>query len=287
MPRTHDLYTEITNKIIDALEQGTPPWRSPWTGGQQTIGFPLRSTSEPYCGINILMLWLTASDKDYLSQHWFTYKQAKSLGGQVRKGEKATRVVYYSTLERENDAGEDITIPYLKTYGAFNADQIDDLPDEYYIKPDPVRDLGTKTDETLDALFAATGATIITSEEPRAYYRPKDDLIHMPPIATFHEASGYYGTLAHEMVHWTGAKPRLDRNYDPKRQEYAFEELVAEIGACMVCAQIGVKPDYPQSAAYIETWLECLKQDRKAIFKAASLAQQAADYILKPEERAS
>lgn len=286
MPKNQDIYTEITEKIINALENGTPPWRSPWTGGLQTIGFPLRSTSEPYRGINILMLWLTASDKDYLSQHWFTYKQAKTLGGQVRKGERATRIVYYSTLQRENDAGEDVTIPYLKTYGAFNADQIDDLPDEYYIKPNPPRDLGTKPDTTLDTLFAGTGAVIATTDEPRAYYRASDDLIHMPPIATFHDASGYYSTLAHEMVHWTGAKTRLDRQHERKRESYAFEELVAEIGACMVCAQIGVQPDYPQTAAYIENWLECLKQDRKAIFKAASLAHQACDYILKTQERA-
>lgn len=287
MPNKLDIYTEITTKIISALEAGTPPWRCPWTGGGQTAGFPLRSTSEAYSGINILMLWLTAHDKEYLSRHWFTYKQAKTHGGQVRKGEKATKVVYYSTLERETDDGEDITIPYIKTYGVFNADQIDDLPPDFYVNPDPARDLGTEPDSELDALFAMTGARILTSEEPRAYYRPSDDVVHMPPIATFHDASGYYSTLAHELVHWSGAKTRLDRNHDAKRVAYAFEELVAEIGACMICAQIGVAPDYPQSAAYIESWLECLKQDKKAIFKAASLAQQASDYILKPEDRAA
>lgn len=282
-----DLYSEITQKIITALEEGTPPWRKPWTGGQQTIGFPLRSTSQHYRGINILMLWITASEQEYLSRHWFTYKQARSLGGQVRKGEKSTRVVYYSTLDRENDDGEDIKIPYLKTYGTFNADQIDDLPEDYNVKPDPVRDLGTQPDDHLDAIFDQTGADIITSNEARAYYRPTDDTIHMPPISTFHDAAGYYATLAHELVHWTADKSRLDRSHDRKRTEYAFEELVAEIGACMICAQIGVAPDYLQSAAYIESWLECLKQDRKAIFKAASLAQKASDFILTPDQASS
>lgn len=239
MPNKLDIYTEITNKIISALEAGTPPWHCPWTGSTSSIGFPLRSTSQPYRGINILMLWLAASDEECLSRHWFTYKQAKTLGGQVRKGEKATRVVYYSTLERESEDGEDITIPYLKTYGVFNADQIEQLPQDFYVKLDPARDLGTEPDSNLEAIFARSGA-----------------------------------------------KTRLDRNHDAKRSAYAFEELVAEIGACMICAQIGVTPDYPQTAAYIESWLECLKQDKKAIFKAASLAQQAADYILKPEDRA-
>ena len=102
----------------------------------------------------------------------------------------------------------------------------------------------------------------------------------MPPISTFHSASGYYSTLAHELVHWTGAKTRLDRTHDEKLHVYAFEELVAEIGACMICAQFGITPDYPQTAAYVESWLECLKQDRKAIFKAASLVQKAADFVL-------
>lgn len=248
-----DLYQDITNKIITSMEMGTPPWHKPWTGGNQGVGFPLRSTGDPYRGINVLMLWLTASNEEHLSQHWFTYKQAQLAGGQVCKGQNSTRVVYYSTLERENDQGEDIAIPYLKTFRAFNADQIDDLDQKNYRLPDPIRDLGTKAD-------------------PRAYFNHTDDLIHMPPICTFHDAIGYYASLAHEATHWIGASNRLDRNHDRRKTEYAFEELVAEIGACMVCARLGIAPDVPQSAAYIEGWLECLKEDKKAIFKAASLA---------------
>jgi len=260
-----DLYQEITDKIIASIEEGTPPWRKPWTGGNQGIGIPLRSTGEAYRGINVLMLWITASENDFNSKHWFTYKQAQMADAQVRKGEKSTQIVYYGTLNREDDQGEDIKIPY-------------------YVEPDPARDLGTKPDAELDGFFAQSGADIITSDEPRAYYSPPKDHIHMPPIGTFHDANGYYATLAHEIVHWTGAKSRLDRQHEFKKSEYAFEELVAEIGACMVCAKIGIAPDYPQSAAYIEGWLECLKEDKKAIFKAASLAQKALDYILGEEE---
>ncbi|MFK7845958.1 MAG: ArdC family protein [Rhodothermales bacterium] len=275
-----DLYQDITNKIITSMEEGTPPWRKPWTGGNQGVGFPLRSTSEAYRGINILMLWLTASDEEFLSQHWFTYKQAQLIGGQVRKGQKSTRVVYYSTLERENDQGEEVAIPYLKTFSVFNADQVDDLDEKFYRHPDPARDLGTIADPQLDSVFESTGANITTSDDPKAYYSPSEDHIHMPPICTFHDATGYYATLAHEAVHWTGSKQRLDRTHERKKTQYAFEELVAEIGACMVCARLGIAPNFPQSAAYIEGWLECLKEDKKAIFKAASLAQKAVDFLL-------
>jgi len=155
------------------------------------------------------------------------------------------------------------------------------LPAEFYILPDPPRDLGTVADPELEAFFAATGAQIDVTEEPRAYYNIKTDRIHMPPIGTFHRAAGYYGTLAHELTHWTGATKRLDRlGRFNDRKAYAFEELVAEIGNCMLCAQIGVEPEFDQSAAYVEGWLEAMKEDSRAIFRAASEAQKAVDYIM-------
>ena len=172
-------------------------------------------------------------------------------------------------------------IPYAKAYRVFNADQIEGLPAEFYILPDPPRDLGTKADPALEAFFAASGAQIDSTKEPRAYYNIKTDRIHMPPIATFHRAAGYYGTLAHELTHWTGATKRLDRlGRFNDRKAYAFEELVAEIGNCMLCAQIGVEPEFDQSAAYVEGWLEAMKEDDRAIFRAASEAQKAVDYIM-------
>ncbi len=208
-----DVYSHVTNQIVAQIEAGTPPWRKPWTGGGVSVSLPERFNGEAYRGINILMLWATAMDKDYSSARWMTFNQAKQLGGHVRKGEKSATVVKYGTIEREDDNGEERQIPYARAYRVFNADQIEDLPAEFYILPDPPRDLGTVADPALEAFFAATGAQIDSTEEPRAYYNIKADSIHMPPIGNFHRAAGYYGTLAHELTHNAALRfmPRLFR----------------------------------------------------------------------------
>lgn len=271
---------EISNKIIAAIEAGTPPWRKPWTGSKTGAAFPLRSTGEGYRGINILMLWLAAEEHGFSSAHWFTFKQAKDLGANVRKGEKSNTVVKYGTVERENDQGEDVKIPYMRAYRVFNADQIEGLPEQFYIKPEPPRDLGTIADPALDAFFASLGVPIDTSDKPEAYYSISTDRIHMPPISTFYDAAKFYGTLAHESSHATGHKSRLDRFAKfQNRKDYAFEELVAEISTCILGAELGFKPDFGQSAAYIEGWLSALNDDHSLIFKAASEAQKAVDFI--------
>ena len=282
-----DIYQQITDQIIVAIEAGTPPWRKLWTGDAGGACFPLRSNCEPYRGINVLMLWLAASANGYTSAHWFTYRQALDAGGQVRKGEKSTTVVKYGTFTRENDAGEEEQIPYAKAYRVFCADQIDGLPEQFYRKAEAARDLGTETDPELDAFFAATGARLKTSEDPRAYYNWKTDHIHMPPVETFESTGAYYETLFHEGCHWTGHKSRLDRfGMGSTKADYAFEELVAEIGSCMIYARLGLVPSIDQSAAYVEGWLKALKNEKRAIFKAASQAQKAADYIFATDPRA-
>ena len=276
-----DVYAHVTDAIIAEIEAGTPPWRSPWTGSASGIALPKRHNGEAYRGINVLMLWVMAAKHGYASGRWMTYKQAQLLGAQVRKGQKSSSVVKYGTFTRDNDAGVEEKIPYARAYSVFNADQIDGLPEGYYTQPEPARDLGTEADPELAAFFAQTGAEIITSENPRAYYSPVKDHIHMPPIGTFHNAAGYYGTLAHETIHWTGNDKRLERiKKFANREAYAFEELVAEIGACFLGAQIGVTPEFGQSAAYVEGWLKALKEDKRAIFRAASEAQKAADFVL-------
>ena len=280
-----DIKQDVANRIIAAMEAGTPPWRKPWTGGGGAPALPLRHNGEGYRGINVLILWLTAHEKGYASARWMTFKQAKTLGGMVRKGERAARTVYWGTFEKETEAknGEIETkrSAFAKGFSVFNADQIDGLPETYYVRPDPARDLGTEAVPELDEWFARTGARIETSDDPRAYYLPSSDHIHMPPIRTFHDASGYYGTLAHELTHWTGAKPRLDRlSRHGDRASYAFEELVAEIGACLLGAQLGVEPQFEQSAAYVEGWLDGMRGDKDVIFKAAAEAQKAADFAL-------
>ena len=274
-------HQHITDQIIAAIEAGCPPWRKPWTGGARGAALPLRHNGEPYRGINILVLWSVASAKGYVSARWLTFKQAKDLGGAVRKGEKSTTVVKFGTIEREDEDGNLRSVPFTRAYRVFNADQIDALPADYYIAPEPPRDLGTEPDAALDAFFAATGARIDTTDEPRAFYDIRRDRIHMPPIATFHDAGGYYGTLAHEMTHWTGAASRLDRfERFADRKAYAFEELVAEIGNCLLCASLGLTPDCQQSGAYIAGWLAAMKEDNRAIFRAAAEAQKAADFLL-------
>lgn len=276
-----NVYSHVTAAILSAMQSGTVPWRQPWTGSAGGVSIPLRSNGEAYRGINVLMLWIEASEKGHVSPRWFTYKQAQELGGHVRKGEKSATVVKYGTVEKaDSESGEEKRFAYAKAYRVFNADQIDGLPAEFYGQPvDAPRSLGTEADANLDAFFTATGAKITSTEIPRAYYNSKEDFIHMPPIATFHSASGYYATLAHELTHWTGHSRRLDRFNKPDRRAYAYEELVAEIGNCMLCATLGITPDFDQSASYLTGWLKALKNDDRLIFKAASDAQKAVDYI--------
>ena len=281
-----NVYQEVTDKIIEQIEAGTPPWRKPWTGSASS-SIPLRHNGEQYHGINVLMLWMQAQKNGFISERWMTFRQAKELGGHVRKGEKSSIVVKYGTFTKEFE-GEEKKIPYARAYRVFNVDQIDGLPDEYHAMPDEPRDLGTKRDSQLDSFFDSTGAKITTSRKPQAYYSPLEDLIHMPPIETFHSAAGYYGTLAHESVHWTGHKSRLDRlKRFGNRSDYAFEELVAEIGNCMLCTELGVTPDFEQSASYVEGWLKALKSDTKFIFRASSAAQKAVDYLKERQDVAS
>lgn len=272
----------VTDKIIAAIEAGTPPWRQPWTG-TASAGLPYRACGEPYRGINIFLLWLEAQTKRYRSRYWFTYKQALALGAQVRKGEKSAHVIKFGTFEKAGETAEadPRAVPYTKLYAVFNADQIDGLPETFHPQADQPRDLGTAADPELEAFFQATGAAIDTSDDPRAYYRPATDRIHMPPIATFHDAGGYYATLAHEACHWTGHDSRLDRHKKfADRTAYAFEELIAELGNTILCSHLGLTPDFEQSAAYVESWLKALKDDKRAIFRAAAEGQKAADFLI-------
>lgn len=281
-----NIHEQVTASIIASLEAGTPAWRKPWTGDRGGAPFPLRSNGTPYSGINVLMLWIAADTHGYRASHWFTYRQAQELGGQVRKGEKASTVVKYGTVDREQSdeqgGTEKRAIPYLRAYKVFNAEQIDGLPDRFAPAPvDEVQNLGTQANPVLDAFFAATGADIRTSTDPWAYYNTQIDFIHMPPIASFHDAAGYYATLAHEATHWTGHATRLDRFARfQDRTAYAFEELVAEIGNCMLCARLGLVPDFGQSGAYIKGWLRALQDDKRLIFKAATEAQKAVELLI-------
>ena len=280
-----NIYDYVTNTILAALEAGTVPWRQCWTGESLGVPLPLSATGEAYRGINVLMLWVQAHEKGYCSPTWMTYKQARDLGGQVRKGEKSTTVVKYGTYEakgevegRDGDEGQ--TRAYARAYRVFNVEQIDGLAEPFYRKAEAPRDLGTEADPALEDWFDRLGIGIDTSEDPRAYYRPSTDRIHMPPIATFESASQFYGVLAHESAHATKAPHRLDRKHTGLSAErYCKEEVVAELTAALVATRLGIETHYDQNAAYLQHWIDAMKADNRAVIKAASMAQAACDWM--------
>jgi antirestriction protein ArdC len=284
-----DVYQEVTDRIIRALEQGVRPWSKPWSGGNMEgrIILPRRHNGMAYRGVNILTLWIAAEDKGYRAPVWMTFKQAHDLGGAVRKGEKGSVTVYADSLTRsepDSATGEDATreIHYLKTYYVFNVEQIDGLPPQYYPKPEPLPVSSVPRIAHAEAFFAATGADIRTGGN-QAYYVPSADFVQMPPFEAFRDAESYYAVLAHECTHWTRAGKRLDRSFGQKRfgdEGYAMEELVAELGAAFVCAGLDLTTEPREDhASYIEHWLKVLKSDKRAIFTASSYAQKAADYL--------
>ncbi|WP_075995200.1 ArdC family protein [Salaquimonas pukyongi] len=288
-----DLYQSVTDKIIAELEAGRLPWVQPWDGQHAAcqIGLPVNAVSgKPYSGINILLLWGAVIEKGYPSQIWLTYRQAKSLGGNVRKGERGEIICYadrFVTKDEKQNAiaeGRDaVAIPFLKRYRVFNIAQCDGLPEDLYRLDAPLPE--RKIVPQAEALVQATGADIRIGGD-RAFYVPAQDFVQLPPQPAFTDQINYYRTCFHELGHWTGHKSRLAReimNLDQSgrgsTKTYAREELVAEMCAAFVCATLSIQPTV-RHADYIGSWLEVLKEDKRAIFKAASQASKAADYLL-------
>lgn len=283
----NDIYSRITNQIIADLEKGVKSWTKPWQGGddQSRITMPRRHNGEKYQGINILSLWASSMEQGFSSANWMTYRQAKELGGQVIKGQKGSLVVYANTMNRteENDKGEEIEfhIPYMKGYTVFNTEQIEGLPENFYDKPEfttnPVERL-----EHAEKFFSSTGAKIHHGGH-QAFYTVQHDYVKMPYIEAFTNAEDYYATLAHEITHWTRHPDRLDRDFGRKTfgdEGYAQEELVAELGAAFISADLEIKlEDREDHSAYIASWLKALKDDKRCIFRAAAHAQRAVNFL--------
>ena len=292
-----DLYTRVTERVIDDLEKGVRPWLKPWNGGHAAgrITLPLRHNGTPYRGINILLLWGEAMANGLTSPLWMTFKQALALGAHVRKGEHGAMVVYADRFtKKETDAdGNDVEreIPFLKAYTVFNVAQIEGLPAHYYAEPEAK---GEKLQllETAERFFAATSA-MIRHGGNMAYYAPGPDVIQLPVPEAFRDAESYAATKAHELTHWTKHPNRLDRDFGGKRfgdTGYAREELVAELGAAFLCADLGITPEPREDhASYLAHWLELLREDKRAIFSAASHAQRAVDFLhsLSPRQAAT
>jgi len=280
MPKSKiDIHKKVTDDIVAALEAGAAPWQKAWS----TSGFgglPTRVTGERYRGINVLILWLQGRS----APTWMTYLQAKKLGGYVREGETGTYVTFFKklTITETNEAGEEEKkqIPMVRYYKVFNVEQIADLPARFYPTPAEKQNGDTRLDD-VEAYVANTKA-VIKHGGDQAYYRPSTDEIQLPEFEQFEDAVSYYGTALHELVHWTGAKTRIDRDLRDLRgnSDRAREELVAEIGAAFACATLGIEAE-PRAdhAAYIAHFVEILKGDKKAVFQAAAAAQVAADYL--------
>jgi len=289
-----DVYTRVTERIIADLEQGVRTWLKPWHSEHAAgrITRPLRHNGTPYRGMNILLLWGEAVAKGYAAPIWMTYKQAQEIGANVRKGEHGSLVVYANSISKTetNEAGEDIEreIPFMKGYTVFNVEQVDGLPAHYYAQPVNPLPLAERIDAA-DAFMTATGATIQHGGNS-AFYAPARDVVQLPPFEAFKDKESYYATALHELTHWTKHKSRLERDFSAKRfgdTGYAREELVAELGAAFLCADLGITPEIRDDhAAYLGHWLNVLKEDKRAIFSAAAHAQRAADYLkgLQPQQ---
>ncbi|MDA5556189.1 ArdC family protein [Shimia sp. MMG029] len=282
-----DIYQKVTDKIIADLEQGELTWHKPWSSDNMDgrIIKPLRHNGMPYSGINVLMLWSAAIDGGYQSPFWMTYRQAKEYGANVCKGERGNLVVYANTItkteEQDDGSEEERKIPFMKGYSVFNVEQIEGLPEHFYAKPEPMTDTAKRI-EYAGAFFAASNADIRHGGN-RAFYAGGSDHVQMPPFEAFNNPEAYYATLAHELTHWTKHKDRLDRDFGRKKwgdEGYAREELVAELGAAFLCADLALTPERDTDhAAYVQSWLKVLNDDKRAIFSAAAHAQRAADFL--------
>jgi antirestriction protein ArdC len=269
-----DIYAEVTDKIIAAIEAGTMPWTRPWKPGDPSAaGLPTNyATGRAYHGINVPLLWASG----FTDQRWMTYKQAQAIGANVRKGERGSLVVFFKpwTLRDVNAAGEtvDRSIPVIRNFVVFNVAQIENLPaDVAPAEPQPIT--YTRAAEMMTLAVVGHGGD-------RAFYAPSRDMIQLPRLEQFSTEADYHATALHELTHWTGHESRCAREFGKRFGDdaYAVEELVAEMGAAFLCAQAGIAYQ-TQHAAYIASWLKVLRADKKAIVHAASKAQAAADYV--------
>jgi antirestriction protein ArdC len=233
--------------------------------------------------MNILLLWAAAAERNYPTHGWMTFRQANALGGHVKKGEKATTVVYTKFKDRaEEGAEKPKLVPMLKTYSVFNLVQLEGLPANYLTPPEPWPE-----DARLDALKKLVESSGIKVQYGAAQpvYMPGPDVVELPDYGSFKSDDDFASTLGHEMAHATGHPSRLNRKFNGKmfKEAYAAEECVAELASAFLCAHLGFSYTEAQSPAYIESWLKVLKQDNRAIFSLASYASHAADWLRERE----
>ena len=285
-PRTRaNLYEEITAKIVAAIEAGAGEWRMPWHHDGASTARPINVASrKPYRGVNVVALWVAGQAVGYPTGLWGTYRHWQAVGAQVRRGERATTVVFWKTSRAEPgddaDGGDDGENErprfFARGYSVFNQAQVDS-----YVPPEvPVLSESERLAHA-EAFYANLNITTVYGGS-EACYVPSKDTVFMPPFAAFHDAAAHYSTLYHEGTHATAVKHRCDRQLSARfgSEAYAMEEIIADLGSCAILADLGIavhpRPDH---AAYIASWLKALKGDSSAIFTAASKAQQAADWM--------
>jgi len=309
-----DLYQEVTDRIIEALEKGTVPWRKPWKidekGQPVPFGIPANACSgNVYNGVNVLLLWLAQMEKGYASSRWLTYRQARQAGGNVKKGEHATMVVWYKEFFKESkgddgrveldEEGRPVLESFcvLKHHLVFNVEQCENLPDdmaptgtmlESFDSPDENKE-NVDTHDRIVQMIQSLGVKVFNQRIDMAFYRPWTDEIVVPWSIFFDTESDYLSTVLHEMVHSTGHESRLNRIGITSKERsfgdevYAFEELIAEIGSAFACAALGVTGKL-QHESYIDHWLNIMKADKKAIIKASKQARLASEFLFSLED---
>lgn len=282
-----NLYQNVTARILAELETGTAPWVKPWSATPGKNIPHNAATGRPYSGANVVLLWLSAGG--FSTPRYLTFKQAKQLGGNVRKGEHGFTVYFVKPMvgkakgddESGNESGKGRTSTMLRAYTVFNVDQCENLPERVTVPAEVKPRHNDERDATIDEFVAATGADYRDGQGgDRAYYNHGADFVAMPAFAAFNSAASYYATAFHELGHWTGAAKRLNREFGKRfgDKAYAAEELVAELCSAFLCAEFDIDGEL-RHAGYIENWIQLLKDDARAFFTAASAAQKAADYL--------
>ncbi|WP_070095639.1 ArdC family protein [Pseudomonas sp. NBRC 111139] len=294
-----DIYLDVTNKIVNALNQGVIPWIKPWTttGLQNDSPFPINAiTRRPYAGINIPLLWAEARLRGYRQDRWLTYNQARKAGGHVRKGEQSTLAVLYKPMSKEahdedgqvvrDEQGNVKMVQFalLRTHCLFNIEQTEGLPNEEQHHAEGEEPMAFIDHAPAERLLSASGARIEHRYGDDAFYLPIRDLIQLPTKAQFVDVGSYYATALHELTHWSGHHTRLNREgitggHAFGSAAYAFEELVAEMGAAFLCALTSTQGEL-RHEEYLAPWLKILKEDKRAIFRASGQAREASEYLV-------
>lgn len=286
-----DTLHDLVQLMIDEMENGTGEWVKSWSAPN---GFPQNMVSKKhYRGFNSIHLSMVASRKGYVAPYWLTFNQVKELGGMVKKGEKSTDIFFYKFLDKsktikDEETGEELVnlkhIPLLRMYKVFNIEQTEGI--EYEL-PEPNINNNERYINAED--FIQSTKADIRYGGDRAFYRPSDDFIQVPEIQFFTDSDNYYATLLHELTHWTGHDTRLDRDKHSRWGDntYAFEELIAELGAVFLCSHLGISIEKNRHPEYLQGWVRSLREDPQILWRAASKAQEAFDYVVKAAENNS